>query len=324
LKVLVAGASGFLGSWLTNDLARLNELVALSREKSNFWRVSKHPNIFKVTIPIKTWAEFINLEDPDVLVLADWSGVANSERNSKAQLDNVARWIDILSNYKGKNLKTVIGLGSQAELGPVSGSILEGTPDNPTTIYGKAKVKGRFTLESICRKSGYRFVWMRIFSTYGPLDVGNWLIPNLVDSLKQNKIFELTPGEQEWSYLHAYDFTKAIEIAINNEFVSGIVNVGNPTTISIREVANKVAGYFASARLLNFGGLPYRQDQVMKLKPVCESLLNFGWTPKIDFDQGLKQTIDWLLGRELGPIVAQNGIIFDSNLPPRPEILQQS
>ena len=140
----------------------------------------------------------------------------------------------------------------------------------------------------------------------------------------KNKIFELTPGEQEWSYLHAYDFTKAIEIAINNEFVSGIVNVGNPITISIREVANKVADYFASAQLLNFGGLPYREDQVMKLKPVCESLLNFGWTPKIDFDQGLKQTIDWLLGRELGPIVAQNGIIFDSNLPPRPEILQQS
>jgi nucleoside-diphosphate-sugar epimerase len=319
----VAGASGFLGSWLTSELANSNELIALGREKTNFWRVSDNPNIFKVSVPIKTWAEFIQLTDPDVLVLADWSGVASVERNSNAQMDNVLRWIGILSNYKGKNLKTVIGLGSQAELGPISGSIFENTPDNPTTIYGRAKVEGRITLESICRQSDYRYVWMRIFSTYGPLDNGNWLIPNLVDSLRQNKHFELTLGEQEWSYLHAYDLTKAIETVINNEFVNGIVNVGNPKTVSIREVANRVAEYFAGTRLLKFGELPYRQDQVMNLKPVCERLLSLGWSPRIDFDQGLNQTVDWLLGKEPGPLVAGNGIIFDSKLPPRPEILQQ-
>ncbi len=313
----MAGASGFLGSWITNQLANSHELVALGRDKTNFWRIYQS-KVFKANLPSQKWAEFINSQDPDVLVLADWSGVESSQRNSKTQMENVTRWIDFLSNYKGKNLKTVIGLGSQAELGPVSGPIVESCLDNPTTDYGRAKVQGRLTLESLCSQFYYRFVWMRIFSTYGPLDNGNWLIPNLVDSLKMDKPFELTRGEQEWSYLHAYDLANAIEIIINNKFVRGVVNVGNPNTISIREVATNVANYFDRNGLLKFGDLPYRQDQVMSLKPVCESLLSLGWNPKIDFNQGLNQTIDWLLCKELDPIVTENGSKLEFKLPLRP------
>ncbi len=318
MKLVIFGASGFLGSWIASELSKTNHVLAFGRKKTNFWRLDGNDRVTIKCLPVEEWSAMIHLEDPDAILFADWSGVANEERNSIFQFENVERWQNIFGKYKGKNLKTVIGLGSQAELGPISGSILESAPDNPTTIYGQAKVKGRQSLQTLCDDLGVRFVWMRIFSTYGPLDIGDWLIPNLVDSLNQKKIMPLTLGEQEWSYLHAFDFAKAVEIAIKNEFLAGIVNVGNKNTMSIREVVTKVATYFDSANLLEFGAVPYRQDQVMELRPVCESLSDLGWGPKINFDDGLKQTIEWLLGKEIGPVLIQNGECFNFRLPSRP------
>ena len=67
-----------------------------------------------------------------------------------------------------------------------------------------------------------RFVWMRIFSTYGPLDTGAWLIPQTVDSLSLGKSMDLTKGEQEWSYLHAYDLARAFGAVVDNPAVAGV------------------------------------------------------------------------------------------------------
>ena len=99
------------------------------------------------SLPVDLWTELIIHEDPDVIIFADRSGVAGEDRNSIEQFENVSRWRNILGNYRGKNLKTVIGLGSQAELGPISGSILESAPYNPTTNYGQAKVMWRDSLD---------------------------------------------------------------------------------------------------------------------------------------------------------------------------------
>lgn len=50
------------------------------------------------------------------------------------------------------------------------------------------------------------------FSTYGAMDSGDWLIPNLVKSLKLGTPFPLTEGTQEWNYLHAFDAAEAFRI----------------------------------------------------------------------------------------------------------------
>jgi nucleoside-diphosphate-sugar epimerase len=159
---------------------------------------------------------------------------------------------------------------------------------------------------------------MRIFSTYGPLDDGAWLIPNIVDSLMKNKKIGLTKGEQEWSYLHAYDVASAFQTVIREKHIHGIVNVGNTQTISIYDAATTIGRILEKQELLEFGALDYRPDQVMRLQPLCETLTKAGWHPQISFEQGIRQTIDWLQRKELQPIITDSGQSLDFKLPVRP------
>jgi len=313
MKIIVTGASGFLGSWICRVLALNYEVIALVRPTSEVYRLSGIKKICVVHRETNQWAEFIIQSKPDVLILASWWGVGNQERNEERQFENIEAMKSLASAALEAGVRIVMGVGSQAELGPIENTITEDLSDNPTTKYGVAKVQARKALEEIFKDSKTRFAWMRIFSTYGPLDTGAWLIPQTVDSLSGGKSMDLTKGEQEWSYLHAYDLARAFGAVVENPSVAGVVNVGNPQTIILKDAVTKIAQALNAEKLINFGAVEYREDQVMKLQPTCETLSSIGWKPLVSFDSGVIQTIAWLKGEAADELVCTNGerTIFD-------------
>ena len=318
MRVLVTGASGFLGSWICRVLAQSFEVTALVRPTSNLFRLSGTNQINIVPRETELWSEFIQESKPEILILVDWWGVGNEDRNDEKQFENVIRMCALATAARDSGVKTVIGVGSQAELGPIADVITEDLPDQPTTKYGFAKVEARLKLRNILNDSVSRFVWMRIFSTYGPLDTGNWLIPKTIDSLKGGQTMKLTKGEQEWSYLHAFDLAMAFKVAIETTNIVGIVNVGNPSTINLKDAVVSIASKLGSLNMLEFGAIEYRVDQVMKLQPLCEKLTKAGWKPQITFEDGISQTIKWLNREDANSLKFSNGLIGTFNLPIRP------
>ena len=317
MKIVVTGASGFLGSWICRVLALNHEVIALVRPTSEVYRLSGIRKVSVVPRETPQWSDFIGEAKPDVLILAGWWGVGNQDRNHQRQFENIDAIKQLAFAARESGVKTVIGVGSQAELGPIENTITEDLPDNPTTKYGMAKVQAREALEEIFKDSKTRFVWMRIFSTYGPLDTGAWLIPQTVDSLSRGKSMDLTKGEQEWSYLHAYDLARAFEAVVGNPSATGTVNVGNPQTIILKDAVTKIAQILGAEELLNFGAVAYRDDQVMKLQPTCETLISIGWKPVVSFDSGAAQTIAWLKGQPADELVCLEGEKTTFELPAR-------
>jgi len=317
MKVLITGASGFLGSWICRVLASDHQVFGLVRETSELSRISDLKNVEIFRMDSNLWTSCIAELRPDVLILNHWAGVNNQNRNDPHQIKNVVAIQKMADAAVIAGVKTVIGVGSQAELGPVQSIISEIELDNPTTAYGRAKVNTRLAIEELIKGTEVRFIWMRIFSTYGPLDVGSWLIPNIVNSLVHNREMGLTKGEQQWSYLHAYDLASAFRTVIEKPGLKGAVNVGNPQTISVHEVASVIGEILEKKELLRFGALDYRSDQVMRLEPLCETLLSAGWSPQISFDEGIRQTIDWLQKKPLEPLKTLDGKTLDFKLPSR-------
>ena len=320
MHIVVSGASGFIGSWICRYFAENHQITGIIRTSSSSARLTGIKNLRILRSDPENWPNLIRQYKPDCLILADWQGVGNTERNSELQFNNIQRVIHVAEAAKFASTKIVIGLGSQAELGPVNGLIHEKLEDNPTTQYGCAKVSTRLELNKLFLNTDTRFHWFRIFSVYGPLDIGPWLIPQLVDSLLDQKPLKLTRGEQEWSYLHIYDLVRAMEYLLQNSMKSEICNVGNPQTITIRNAVTMIARFLNSESFLKFGELAYRPDQVMQLKPMCESLTSVGWQPKVSFQNGIEHTINWLRGVDRNHLELMNGDCIQTFLPMRSSI----
>jgi len=317
MRVVVTGSSGFLGSWIARVLAQDHETTALVRPSSDTYRLTGIDSLQIEKHASADWPAFIASVKPEALVIADWWGVGNQDRNDGRQFENIERMEHLATAARDAGVGLVIGVGSQAELGPVSNRITENLPDNPTTEYGKAKVAARKIIQSSLIGSSTRCAWLRIFSTYGPSDTDTWLIPQLIDTLTKGEVMDLTKGEQEWSYLHAFDLARAFKAVIENESISGIVNVGNPKTVVLRDAIEMIAKKLGAKGLLGFGKMAYRPDQVMKLEPACESLTAIGWSPIVSFENGVVQTIQWRHRETVEPLRCVDGQDVVFNLPSR-------
>ncbi len=317
-RVLVTGASGFLGSWVVQNLLNDSEVIALVRPSSNVFRLSHLEGFNLVRLDVSEWGSFIRVAKPDALLLFDWDGVHNQDRNSQRQSGNLDRWVELARVAKEIGISLLVGVGSQAEVGPSQTVITEAAPDNPTTQYGAAKVVARQAIQEILAGSETRFLWVRIFSTYGPMDSPSWLIPSLIDTLNDGRSPDLTLGEQEWSYLHSLDFARAIRALLNDSNTAGVVNVGNETLTTVRDVCMRITSLMGSSISPRFGAIPYRDDQVMLLNPSCAKLKLLGWEPIVSMDAGLNQTIEWFSRKELSSMKLLDGNEFNFSLPLRP------
>ena len=294
--ILVTGANGFLGSWISALLNFNNlEWYGLCRNEENIGRLRHLPESKILALNTSLWTDFIIQTKPKIVISCDWDGVVNNKRNdNELQRSNIKRVLDLGTASKNAEVKKFITFGSQAENGPLNKIALERNYDLPTSIYGQAKVDTRKSLFKLFDKSNTQLIWGRIFSTYGQTDNPQWLIPSMVKAFMKNERFSLTSGEQEWSYLHAYDFALAVLALCKEDIKEEIINIGNPTTIKIIEVAKKVATYMNCNKLLEVGTHPKRSDQVFFLKPDVSNLVRLGWSPKIGIDLGLASYVNWV------------------------------
>jgi len=312
-RIAITGASGFLGSWVSRILCINHSVTAIIRPESDTFRLLGIKGLEIVKAPSNIWATKINYLMPDVLISMEWTGVEGGLRNSLNQSLNVDRSRFLLRELKP--ISTLIGVGSQAELGPVSDAITENQLDAPTTEYGRCKVKVRELFSESAKKSGVRFAWARIFSAYGPTDNSEWLIPATMRAVASGMKVPLTLGEQKWSFLHAYDLAMAFQQIVENETLSGVINVGNPETIEVRDVVLKIASLEGRSDLLEFGSIPYREDQVMKLEPICKSLNSVGWTPMVSIDSGIAHLRKYFIEKTNSPLKLKDGTSKSFNLP---------
>jgi UDP-glucose 4-epimerase len=317
MKILITGASGFLGSWIVRELSDNFEVHAVIRLDSDAYRIQTISGIEVKRLTHEDLLRYIRDWRPEAIIATDWWGVGSEFRNDQRQFENISRQIDIANSSVQNDVKVFIGVGSQAELGPISGTIRETAIDNPTTLYGSAKCQSRMRLEEIFYQTNCRFVWMRVFSTYGAMDQGTWFIPDLIQTLSSGKIMNMTLGAQVWSYLHAFDAAKAFRVALENPDISGIVNLGNESNTTIRDVALEVQNILGLDNLISFGSIPYRKDQVMSLMPDCEKLRRKNWRPLVNLSEGLNHTIRWTQGLKSISLPLNTGEIVSISLPSR-------
>jgi nucleoside-diphosphate-sugar epimerase len=300
MKVLLTGTTGFVGSYVLRRFLADSEaqVAVLLRRTSDTWRIAdvlERAAVVRADLADEEALRAAVAEaHPHLVVHMAWRGVGSRFRNDAMQVANIAETCRLLRLAHEAGAAAFVSVGSQAEYGPCRGAVGEEAPARPTTLYGIAKLSACLLAGRLCEEYGMRFAWLRLFSSYGPKDSGEWLIPYVIRSLLRGERPALTEGEQVWDYLYVEDAAEAIYRVAASPQASGVFNLGSGSTQTIRSVVEGIRDRIDESLALGFGEKPYRPDQVMHLEADVRRLKEAtGWTPRVSLDEGLDRTVAW-------------------------------
>ena len=306
MRIFLTGASGFVGSFFLRNLlsSSEHEVSVLLRKPKDAWRIQDLLPKVRVIVGELDRLEIIEAElfdfRPNAFVHLAWNGVLGGERNSPSQWRNVSSTMELVELANRLSVETFIGLGSQAEYGPCQNKIDEFCQTKPTTLYGVSKLAAQLLSERLCAEYGIRHAWLRLFSSFGPTDNPEWLIPYLTKSLIAKERPKLTAAEQLWDYIYIEDVASAIRAVLDSNDAEGVFNLGSGQAYRLKTIIEKIRDLIDSKLPLGFGEVQYRPDQVMHLQADISRLNKAtNWSPKFDLDKAIKETVAWYVKESL-------------------------
>jgi nucleoside-diphosphate-sugar epimerase len=296
-RAFVTGASGFIGAAVVRKLLEHNVQVAVLQRGGDLGARLKCLEAKLTCIPAATGEALPDIRTlrewkPDTVFHLGWGGVGGAQRNDTVlQTQNLQTAIGLVKICAEIGVEHFVGAGSQAEYGPKNGPISESALPAPTTVYGATKLSAMHLTRCMCELGNIWHAWLRVFSTYGPGDNVDWLLPSLIRKLRQGQRPSLTPGEQVWDYLHVDDAATAFFL-VGKHRVGGTYNLGSGRAIILRDLICAIRDAVNPGIELGFGDLAYRPDQVMYLQADVSALSRTaGWAPVIDIEQGIRSLI---------------------------------
>lgn len=168
-------------------------------------------------------------------------------------------------------------------------------PNGERSMYDEAKRFAEAATATYSRTYGIKTKIVRIFNTYGPrmqLNDGRVVTNFIVQALKNQDITVYGDGSQTRSFSYVEDTVNGIISMMKSKYYE-VFNIGNPTEITINQLANYIIQLTNSNSKLINKNLP--MDDPKQRKPdisKAKELLN--WEPKIKLEEGLIKTINWV------------------------------
>lgn len=281
-KILVTGATGFIGNYVIKELLKLNvEVIATSasfNKASDFgWfsKVKYIPFNFEAFNATEDYYQFF--KEPDALIHLAWEGLPNYKSSFHCDI-NLPRHLALLKNMIENGLRDITVTGTCFEYGIKEGCLNENMPSDPNNSYAFAKDNLRKQLQEFQKKNDFKLRWIRLFYMYGKGQNSNSLFSQLDKALANNdEMFNMSGGEQLRDYLPVETVAAyTVKIAMQNE-VEGIINCCSGQPISIKQLVKKYLAESGKHIELNLGYYPYTDYEPMafwgnnkKLKTIIE------------------------------------------------------
>jgi dTDP-glucose 4,6-dehydratase len=171
-------------------------------------------------------------------------------------------------------------------------------PIGPRGVYDEAKRFAEAITMAYHRFHGMNTHIVRIFNTYGPrmrLDDGRVVPAFIGQALTGKPLTIFGDGSQTRSFCYVSDLIDGIFRLMMSDFHEP-VNIGNPREMTIRQFAEEILRITGAKCPIEQKPLPVddpkvRQPDISRAKKVL------GWEPKVDFDKGIRETIEFFRGR---------------------------
>lgn len=268
MKVLVTGATGFIGNYVIAELLKRNiNVIATSSKAENAKQKSWYHQVTFIEHQISENSKenlFQKFNSPDVLIHLAWGDLNNFK--SETHLTQILpAHLSFLKNLIKNGLKDLTCIGTCLEYGMQEGELDEDMDCKPSIAYPKAKHQLRIELNKLHSQVNFSFKWVRLFYMYGYGQTSKSILPLLDKAIEENlPEFNMSLGEQVRDYLPVEKVSENIVIFALQQKVEGIINCCSNNPITIKQfVLNHLKNKHKSIKL-NLGYYPYTDYEPMK------------------------------------------------------------
>ncbi|MEG6612856.1 NAD(P)-dependent oxidoreductase [Pseudoclostridium thermosuccinogenes] len=287
MKVLLTGATGFLGSHVLQELVKQNiYMVVLKRSFSNDYRIRKlRSGYTSYDIDRVSLSEIFEKESKiDAVIHCATSYGRQNEEVSDIFQTNVCfplRLLEIASCYN-----TDIFINTDTFFCKMT------TPNGYMQSYVLSKKQFKDWGRLFAGSEKIKFVNLQLEHLYGEGDDDSKFTSYVVNSCLSNvEKIDLTDGEQLRDFVYIEDVVSAFKkVLFSKEKITGYneYEVGYGKAVKVKDFVNTVKQETKSITKLNFGALPYRKNEILYSQADITKLRELGWVPKYDIQAGVR------------------------------------
>ncbi|MFZ4526088.1 MAG: UDP-glucuronic acid decarboxylase family protein [Chlorobium sp.] len=305
MKILVTGGAGFLGSHLCerllaeghdvlcvdNFFTGSNKNVAHLMHCYNF-ELMRHDVTFPLYVEVN---QIYNLACPASPLHYQYDPV----QTTKTSVHGAINMLGLAKRVKARILQASTSeVYGDPEVHPQIESYWgRVNPIGIRSCYDEGKRCAETLFFDYWRQHKLEIKVMRIFNTYGPRmyqNDGRVVSSFIVQALRGEPLSIHGDGSQTRSFCYVDDLIDAMILMMSSKMeFTGPVNIGNPTEVTILEIAELIIQLTNSKSKIAFKPLP--QDDPKQRKPnidLAKAHLH-GWEPKVGLVDGLKETINY-------------------------------
>jgi nucleoside-diphosphate-sugar epimerase len=296
IKLLITGASGFLGKAVTEKIASKNRWVVYAATSGRRY-VAFPDNVEVVNVDLLEGynrQRMIESIRPDIILHLAWHAEDIDAESNIKWLEASLHLMCLFANSGGKQF---LFAGTCQEIRNYFGKRKEQNLDTGIlSMYGASKYAFSNVAMAFFEKRNIRFVNMRYFTLYGPGDNGPLpAIPKAIRAFLGKKVFVCSNPNNIWDYVYIDDSVEATLKILESEF-HGVINIASGLPLQMRDVFTIIANVMQCE-----DNLVFENQDVCKLILVGDTAVleeKIGFKCKTPFEEGIKKTIEYFIENE--------------------------
>lgn len=240
LKVLLTGASGFIGRFVVELLSRQGiETVVIGRRRPQDVCVADFLQVDLLGSP--DFQEIVKASGASHLLHLAWYTEHDDYWTSPLNLRWVEATVRLVEAFCLAGGQRVVVAGTCAEYDWSYGYChANNTPLNPLMLYGTAKDATRRLVTAICEEHRVPFAWGRVFLPYGPGEDSRRLIPSLSNIFAGKRAPFGVNALAFRDFLHVEDVASGFLTLLQTQ-ATGAFNISSAQPVQIAEVVRMLA-----------------------------------------------------------------------------------
>lgn len=295
MKVLITGATGYVGQNLLPELVSANpaiEILTVNKRKEEAVRLFPVRNCRHISIDqLSSISDF----NPNLVFHLATLSTSRNDREIvepllQANITFGVKLLQELSNCAGLELFVNIGSFAEYRLGPQKFS--------PAYLYTASKSAFRHFADYYSNLSGFKCTHLVPYTIYGGRDRSKKLIDYIFDSLSASQPIKMTKGEQVLDFIHISDFVAfLIFLSKNMSLFKSVPNgeeyhIGTGVGTKVRDLAKLIEKITGQKCNIDWGGISYRpMDTMYSVAPIAKNIEQLNWRASITIENGLRDQL---------------------------------